>query len=170
MNTMEPLEIERKFLIRYPDQDILEQLCSKKITITQTYLASEKNMSRRIRKSVYEDSTVYWYNEKEKLTDRTRIEREREISETEYLELMKEAIPDARTITKTRYCIPSGDRTFEIDIFPEWKDRAFAEVELESEKQEFVIPDCISVIREVTEDSRYTNHAMALHGFVYEEI
>lgn len=169
-NNKEPLEIERKFLIHYPDLDLLEQICSKKMNMTQTYLVSEKNCSRRIRKSECRGNTVYWYNEKEKISDMTRIEREREISAQEYMELIKEAIPDAATITKTRYCIPSGDRCFEVDVFPEWKDRAFAEVELENEQQAFEVPDCLSVIREVTEDGRYTNLSLALNGFVYDEI
>ena len=170
MNNSEPLEIERKFLIRFPDLDLLEKLCTRKIAITQTYLLSEEFISRRIRKTECGGTVVYRYNEKEKISDRTRIEREREISEEEYAERMKEAIPEARTISKTRYCIPSGDRCFEIDVFPEWNDRAFAEVELESEDQKFEIPDCISVIKEVTEDPRYTNRSLALHGFVYDDI
>lgn len=170
MNNGEPLEIERKFLIRYPDLKRLEQICSKKIAIVQTYLISEQDVSRRIRKSECGDNTVYYYNEKVRITDMTRIEREREIPEEEYEELIKDANPKAQTIRKTRYCIPSGDLCFEVDVFPEWKDRAFAEVELESEQQGFEIPDCICVIKEVTDDRRYTNLSMALNGFVYDEI
>ncbi len=161
----EPLEIERKFLIRYPDTALLEKKCIKKIAIVQTYLISLKHISRRIRKMEYNGITEYMYNEKERITDMTRIEREREISEDEYLELLKEAVPNAGTIRKTRYCIPSGSLCFEIDIFQEWDDRAFAEVELENEDQDFEIPDCLSVIKEVTSDGRYTNRSLALHGF-----
>ena len=170
MNGSEPLEIERKFLIRFPDLDLLEQICSKKITIVQTYLIPEETRSRRIRKSKCSGKTVYWYNEKERITDITRIEREREIPETEYMELIKEKIPDSKTIHKTRYCIPSGDLCFEVDVFPEWDDRAFAEVELEDEHQAFEIPECLSVIKEVTEDWRYTNKSLALNGFVFDAI
>jgi len=170
MNKREPLEIERKFLIRYPDPELLEQTCSKKTELAQTYLVSEKGRSRRIRKSQCGSDTVYWYNEKERISDRTRIERERIISEEEYKDLMKEAIPDSRTIFKTRYDIPSGDRCFEVDLFPEWNDRAFAEVELEYEQQEFEFPACLSVIKEVTEDRRYTNKSLALNGFVFDDI
>ena len=166
----EPLEIERKFLIRYPDLELLERVCTKKLLLEQTYLMSLKKMSRRIRKQETGGETVYWYNEKEKISDMTRIEREHEISEEEYQTLLKEADPGARTIRKTRYVLPSGDLCFEIDVFPEWKDRAFAEVELESEQQAFVFPECLSLIKEVTDDGRYTNHAMAIHGFVYDEI
>ena len=165
-----PLEIERKFLIRIPDLDLLEQLCAKRISIVQTYLATEKNMSRRIRKQECRGEIRYRYNEKEKVSAMTRIEREHEITEEEYQELMKEAVSGAKTIRKTRYVLPAGDLCFEIDVFPEWEDRAFAEVELKSEDQSFEFPSCLTLIKEVTCDSRYTNHALAINGFVYDEI
>lgn len=165
-----PLEIERKFLIRYPDTDLLEQVCSCKAAICQTYLQSEKKLSRRVRKRQCGDKTEYWYTEKVKLSDMTRIEREREITKAEYEEYLKEAIPGAQTISKVRYNLPSGDLCFEIDLFPEWKDRAFAEVELKTEQEDFVIPDCLQVIKEVTNDRRYTNASLAKNGFVYDPI
>ncbi len=165
----EPLEIERKFLIRYPNLDLLEQICSGKMSVAQTYLAAEKNHSRRLRMQECGGSTAYWYNEKEKITDVTRIEREWEISEEEYKELLREAIPGSKTIFKTRYWIPAGKHCFEVDVFPEWNDRAFAEVELEDENREYEIPDCLSIIKEVTEDGRYTNHSLAINGFVFED-
>lgn len=165
-----PLEIERKYLIRYPDLDLLERICTGKAAISQTYLTAEKKTTRRIRKMVRDGQTIYLYTEKKKLSDMTRIEREREITEEEYLELMKEALPKAATIRKTRYFLPSGDRCFEIDIFPEWTDRAYAEVELENEEQTFVFPDCLEIIKEVTGDKRYTNKSLAKKGFIYEPI
>ena len=164
------LEIERKFLIRFPDLDLLGQQCAKRISIVQTYLATEKNMSRRIRKQECQGKISYRYNEKETISAMTRIEREREITEGEYQELLKEAVPGAKMIRKTRYILPAGELYFEIDIFPEWEDRAFAEVELKSEDQSFEFPSCLTLIKEVTYDKRYTNHALAINGFVYDEI
>jgi len=35
-----PLEIERSFLIRYPDVELLDALCFSKSQITQTYLVN----------------------------------------------------------------------------------------------------------------------------------
>ena len=165
-----PLEIERKFLIRYPDVLLLDKICSEKADLSQTYLLSENNVSRRVRQVKRAGSVEYWYTEKEKLSDMTRIEKERLISEEEYRDLLKEAVPGAKTIRKTRYCLPSGDLCFEIDVFPEWDDRAFVEVELDDEKREFVIPDCLTVIKEVTVDRRYLNSSLARNGFVYDEI
>ena len=166
----EPLEIERKFLIRYPDLSELEKFCTKKISITQIYLQSQTNISRRIRKMKMIDKATFWFTEKEKISNITRIERERQISEEEYQELLIEALPGVRIIRKTRYYLPSGKYCFEVDIFPEWDDRAFVEVELEAEDSEFIIPDCLEVIKEVTDDGRYTNKMLAINGFIYDEI
>ena len=58
--------------------------------------------------------------------------------------------------------MPSGGHTLEIDVFPFWADRAFCEVELSAEDERFTLPGWIEVVREVTDDPRYTNSALAL--------
>ena len=169
-NNDTPLEIERKFLIRYPDLTVLEKVCTGKTAISQTYLTSAPGITRRIRTMEKDGEKHYIYTYKEKITDITRVEKEKEITKEEYDLLMKEARPDSRTINKVRYYLPSGDLCFEIDIFPEWSDRAFAEVEMEAEDQQYIFPDILELIKEVTSDSRYTNASLAANGFVYDEI
>ena len=83
---------------------------------------------------------------------------------------MKEADPSCRTIIKTRYYLHHGGFCFEIDVFPEWDDRAIIEVELEDENADIVFPEIIDIIREVTFDKRYTNISLARNGFVYDEL
>ena len=125
-NEDRPLEIERKFLIRMPDPDRLAAESTRKIRIRQIYLKlSGDAQSRRLRLSRPEggEETRY-YTEKIRLTDRTRIERAREIGPEEWDALMAEADPERRVIEKTRWCVPSGPHTLEIDIFPFWTDRA----------------------------------------------
>ena len=63
---------------------------------------------------------------------------------------------------KIRYCLPYERQTFEIDVFPFWQDRAFMEIELDDEEQGISFPQEIRVLREVTEDPRYTNSALSL--------
>lgn len=158
-----PLEIERKFLIEYPDTALLDRLsegnCSE---ISQTYLVAEAGTSERVRARTRGGVTVYTHNTKIKLSPMKRIELEDEISEAEYAELLKRADPKCRTIEKVRYCVPCGDFVFEIDIFPFWSDKAFMEVEMPSEDAQVDLPDFVKIIREVTEDNRYTNHALAI--------
>ena len=66
-----------------------------------------------------------------------------------------------RTIEKTRYLVPFEGHTLEIDVFPFWNDRAFCECELQSEDEPLPLPDWLHVYREVTDDPRYTNRALA---------
>lgn len=160
--TKPPLEIERKYLIRMPDLAQLAQAADHVIEMEQVYLkGGAPGVSMRIRRSTEQGKTVYHKNEKQRITDMVRIEREEEIDEKHYKILLGFADPDLRVIQKTRYCVPMGALTAEIDVFPFWQDRAFCEVELPDETTAVTLPDCLDVIREVTEDKRYTNLALA---------
>ena len=157
-----PLEIERKFLIHYPDTDWLAQFPgSRRIDITQTYLQSGEGESRRVRRWYEGGQTVFFKSVKRPLTDRTRVELEEEIGESEYTALLEQADPERLPIRKTRWCIPFADHTLEIDLYDFWVDQATLECELQSEDEAFEIPPEITVIREVTEDRRYLNSSLA---------
>lgn len=158
-----PLEIERKFLIAYPDTELLDRLSGgNRSEISQTYLAGEKETSERVRARTKGGVTVYTHNIKIKLSSMKRIEKEEVVDEATYKELLKRADPKCRTIEKVRYCVRFGEFVFEIDIFPFWTDKAFMEVEMPSEDTEVPLPDFVRIIREVTDDNRYTNHALAI--------
>lgn len=158
-----PLEIERKFLICYPDLKLLEELSGGNLSkISQTYLVGEKGTSERVRARTKNGISVYTHNTKIKLSPMKRIEFEEEVDIEEYNELLKRADPKCRTIEKVRYCVPHGGFVLEIDVFPFWNDKAYLEVEMPSEDTEVTLPDFVTVIREVTDDNRYTNHALAM--------
>lgn len=162
MQTNLPLEIERKFLIAYPDLLKLDELCGgDRSEIVQTYLLSEPGKSERVRARTKNGKTVYTHNVKIRLSAMKRVELEDTVDEAAYRELLTRADPACRQIEKTRYCLRHGDFVYEIDVFPFWKDKAFLEVEIPSEDTAFELPPIFRVIREVTEDDRYTNHALA---------
>lgn len=158
-----PLEIERKYLIEYPDVELLAKLANGNISeISQTYLESVKGVSERVRARTRDGVTVYTHNTKIKLSSMKRIEIEDEVSREEYETLLARADRTCRTIEKTRYCVRDGNFVWEVDIFPFWSDKAFLEVELPSEDTAVAPPNFVRVIREVTDDNRYTNHALAI--------
>ena len=158
----EPYEIERKFLIEYPDVSWLESIpnCNK-VEIIQTYLKSDENSEIRVRQRGFDGNYVYFKTEKRTVSDAKRVEVESRITKDEYLTLLMEARPDKRPIRKTRYCLTYGSRYFEIDVYPFWNDKAILEIELADETEEFVIPSEFKVIKEVTDDPEYKNSSLA---------
>ena len=158
----EPYEIERKFLIYYPNIKELENMpnCTK-IDIVQTYLKSENDIERRIRARGIDGDYLYYLTEKRKISNLKRIETERKLTQNEYLSLLMEADNRLHSIHKTRYCLVDNNQYFEIDIYPEWDNQAIMEIELSKEEQEIQIPKFIKIIKEVTDDESYKNYKMA---------
>ena len=158
----EPFEIERKFLIYYPNIKELESMpnCTK-VDITQTYLKSKDGIERRIRARGIDGDYLYYLTEKRKISNMKRIEVERKLTQNEYLTLLMEADNKLHTIHKTRYCLSENNQYFEIDIYPEWNNQAIMEIELNQEDEEIKAPEFIKIIKEVTDDNNYKNYQMA---------
>ncbi len=158
----EPLEIERKFLIYYPDIKELESMTNcTKVDITQTYLKSIDGVERRVRARGIDGDYLYYLTEKKKITGLKRIEVERKLTQDEYLALLMEADTRLHPIHKTRYCLSENNQYFEIDIYPEWDSQAIMEIELSGEDDPINIPYFIKTIKEVTDDENYKNYNMA---------
>lgn len=160
------LEIERKFLICLPDCKAISLMENTTVMkISQTYL----NDDSRIREIEEKGKVYYIKTVKKKISEITRLEKECQISRQEYLSSLKDKRKGTKTITKTRYAVNLDGLVFEIDVFPFWNDRAFLEVELQSENQPIEIPDFIKVIKEVTFDPRYKNFSLA-HDIITEPL
>ncbi len=158
----EPFEIERKFLIYYPNLKELDNMpnCTK-VDITQTYLKSDNDVERRVRARGINGDYLYYLTEKRKISNLKRIEIERKLSQDEYLKLLMESDNKLHTIHKTRYCLTENNQYFEIDIYPEWDNQAIMEIELSSEDDIVKTPEYINIIKEVTDDEKYKNYNMA---------
>lgn len=158
----EPLEIERKFLIKYPNLKALEKLPNcRKVDIMQIYLQTDSGEETRIRQRGQDGNYIYFKTTKRKVSDGKRIEIEQRLTQEEFLSLMRQADPACRPVRKQRYCLSENGLYYEIDIYPEWQHQAILEVELRDENQEIVFPDCVTLIREVTSEEAFSNHALA---------
>lgn len=157
-----PLEIERKFLIKYPDINFLNSLkCCRKISITQAYLTTPKEGYFRIRKRGIGSDAVYIKTVKKKISDIKRIEIENYISELEYYTYLEQTQYITGIISKDRYCIVDSSTYYELDVYPFWDDKATIEIELISENQPYKLPEFVKLIREVSFDKDYRNLALA---------
>ena len=79
------------------------------------------------------------------------------------------ADPDSTPIKKVRHCFMYKDQLFELDVYTFWDDRATLELELDNENQEIEIPSFIDVIKEITDDERYSNRALS-YSVITEDI
>lgn len=158
----EPFEIERKYLIEYPDIQWLESNpACQRVEIIQTYLNSKDGDEIRVRQRGSNGNYIYFQTIKRKVTDVRRVEIEKHISQAEYLTLLMDADTTKRQIRKTRYCLTYENQYFEIDVYPFWDDKAIVEIELRDENVPVVFPEKLRVIKEVTDDSSYKNASLA---------
>ena len=158
----EPMEIERKFLILYPDLNLLEKMQTcRKVFLSQTYLNTPDEGNFRVRQRGAGEQAVYIKTIKRKINEMKRIETEEKISEEEYCRYISMKEYSLGTISKYRYCIAWGSTYYELDVFPFWDKLALLEIELLSEEEEYTIPDFVTVLREVTMEKAFRNLALA---------
>ena len=158
----EPFEIERKYLIEYPDIKLLSSLPNcERIEIIQTYLNASGDDEVRVRQRGQNGHYIYFKTTKRRVSGLKRVEIEKRLSKDEYLTLLMNADTSKRQIRKDRYCLTYANQYFEIDVYPFWNDKAIAEIELSDENADIVFPDFIRVIKEVTDDDSYKNANLA---------
>lgn len=143
-----PLEIERKFLVKGE----FKNQATSSTRIQQGYILSAGGRTVRIR--IRGEKGYITIKGPSNTAGIARYEWEKEIPLNEAQELMLLCEPGI--IDKTRYLVPSGKHIFEVDEFyGENQGLIMAEVELNSEDEEFKKPDFIG--KEVTGDRRYYN-------------
>jgi len=165
------LEIERKFLVKFPTSwstlsEMFDQLVDVK-RISQTYLEPKGDApSARVRKTVEgltgDTQTVFHYNQKKPVDSGVHEETEREISKAKYENYLKDAHPKKSSVEKTRFVFKFNDQVFELDVFKgELKGLAILEIELEGKDDKVELPGYLEIVKEVTDDKKYTNFALA---------
>lgn len=148
-------EIERKYLVNMPE---LPLPCEAKASsIEQSYLKTEDGSSERVRLR----DGVYYHTRKVRISGIRAEEKEDVVGASEAEALLKRRDPACATIRKTRYVFDYRGQIFELDVFPFWKKQAMLEIELAGEDTPVDWPDFLTLIREVTDDPRYKNHALA---------
>ena len=149
-------EIERKFLLR----GAFRHLATQATRITQGYLSPVPERTVRVR--IRGDKGYLTIKGAGSVSGMSRYEWEQEISLRDAEELLK--LCERGVIDKTRYLIPAGRHTFEIDEFHGANEGlVMAEIELDSEDEDFPRPEWLG--EEVTGDSRYYNSALARKPF-----
>ena len=149
-------EIERKFLVKGD----FKCFATGKYRIKQGYLSSAKGRTVRVR--IKEDKGYLTIKGEAGESGVSRYEWETEIPVAEAEELL--ALCEPGLIDKTRYLVPAGEFTFEVDEFyGDNEGLIIAEIELKSESDQFQKPGWLG--EEVTEDRRYYNSVLIKNPF-----
>lgn len=157
---VDDIEQEMKYLIEYPNLDLLSKYMPVEAEIEQVYLKSDIG-SHRIRKRSINGTDTFFETIKIRITETLCTEIENIISVDEYNKLLSLAKTDRDPIIKKRYCFLYKGQYFEMDVFPFWNDKALLELEIRSDDQKIEIPPEINVIKDVSNDSRYKNNSLA---------
>lgn len=151
------VEIERKYLLRELPARV-DGVPS--LEIDQGYLPGER-INERVRRARSIDGVRYYRTIKSG-SGIERSEIEEETSELFFTTVWP--LTRGFRVRKRRYLVEDGGAMWEIDEFLDRDGFWLAEIELERVDEVVVVPDWLrrAIDREVTEDPRYTNHALAL--------
>jgi CYTH domain-containing protein len=141
-------ETERKFLVKGD----FRHLAVREISIIQAYLSRDQDKTIRLR--IADNKGFLTIKSRSKTGSITKNEWEFQISLSAATEIMNLCLPGK--IVKTRYLVPSGNHTFEVDVFHDKnKGLIIAEIELSSEDEQFEKPEWLG--DEVTGKPEYFN-------------
>jgi adenylate cyclase len=145
-------ETERKFLVKGE----FKHLATRKIEITQCYLLKDRDKTIRLRIAGEEGILTIKSSAAEGTI--TRGEWEFPVSLVDALDIFSLCLPGK--IVKTRYLIPSGKHTIEVDVFHDKNEGLIvAEIELEFDDEIFEKPCWLG--EEVTGRPEYFNSSLA---------
>ena len=143
------IEIERKFLVNTND---FKSLATSSVFIKQAYLSKDPHRTVRIR--IKNQQAFLTIKGISSTSGMSRFEWEKELTLEEGEMLFQLALPTV--IVKTRYIVPQGALSFEVDVFEgAHQGLILAEIELMNETQKIGIPAWCG--KEVTGDINYYN-------------
>ena len=149
-------ETERKFLVRGSYCHDVESV----IEITQGYICTNPAKSVRVR--IAGDKGFITIKGNSSADNTTRFEWEKEISQSDAIELLK--LCDGHLIEKTRHIAKHKGKIFEVDFFHGANEGLqIAEIELSHPNEEFDKPEWLG--EEITSDYRYFNLYLHSHPF-----
>lgn len=149
-------EIERKFLVTGD----YRSLAASASHIAQGYICSARGRTVRVR--LRDDRAYLTIKGPSADNGLSRYEWEKEIAPDDARELMK--LCEGGVIDKTRYLVPCGTHTFEVDEFHgDNEGLVVAEVELRAPDEPFCRPPFLG--REVTGQVRYYNSQLMQRPF-----
>jgi len=161
-----PTSFYKKFLLKMHDEFQIQIPKNVKLEIFQieeVFLTNQGDMVENfVRKTGKNDSFTY-NHEMRSYQQNQRIERKRQISAREYIELQEnQRIPTKKVLKKMRQCFIFDQQYFMVETFLNIDGKPnFLRIESSKEQKELKIPEFLHLIREVTHDEHYVSSKMA---------
>ncbi len=149
-------EIERKFLVK---NDLWHEHIITSSVLKQAYLSTRRNATVRVR--IAGDQAFLTIKSTTVGISRAEFEYGIPVVDAEAMLLLRQS---GAVIEKTRYRVQCGNHVWDLDIFQgENRGLQVAEVELESEAEQFQMPQWAGA--EVSHDHRYQNSNLIDHPY-----
>ena len=153
---------QEKYLVDLQETDISKIIEEGRgMHIEQTYLQSNGNIEKRLRRVCFNNCVSYYLNVFQIMEDGTKeIISGKQLDEKMYKQLLEFKDNDYETIHKTRYFFSHNGEYLYLDIFDDNYDLGILEANV-TEDNNIEIPEYISVLENVTKNNEYYNRNIA---------
>lgn len=156
----QPIEEERKYIVEVTGE-LPECIDSE---ICQTYLVADPGTEVRLRRSTSSDChVVNIHTSRRKFSDTEVLVTERQVSNALYESLLQQKDPYRQTISKRRRSFIYQGQFFELDSYVSPRSGlVILETKGIASHNDVKFPPFIKVVEDITGDTRYYNHNLAL--------
>jgi len=160
--SLKQIKRQEKYLVDLSKTDV-EYIRNqgKAMHIEQTYLTSEKDVEKRVRKVAFNDCVYYLLSVFKIQEDGTKvIISEKQVDKNLYDSLLEFKDDKCVPIRKIRYYFVYNGEYFNLDVFEDNKESGILEINV-GKDEEVVIPDYVSVLEKVSSNELYFNKNIA---------
>lgn len=160
--SLKQIKRQEKYLVDLSKTDV-EYIRNqgKAMHIEQTYLTSEKDIEKRVRKVAFNDCVYYLLSVFKIQEDGIKvIISEKQVDKNLYDSLLEFKDDKCVPIRKIRYYFVYNGEYFNLDVFEDNKESGILEINV-GKDEEVVIPDYVSVLEKVSSNELYFNKNIA---------
>ena len=158
-----PIEKYHKYLIEVNDEILARFTAEDNYSdahIIQYYLLSDDGYEKRIRERHIGEDVLYTYSEANYLSTNERIKTDRVLTSREYNEHKRQIDHSIEMTDKMRYSFINNDLFYKLDVYDFDKTKGILSV-ADNGEAEIVLPDYVTVLKDVTDDIQYKNYYLA---------
>jgi len=169
-----PVEFQRKFLVKPLDFSQITQLPVSRVEIfdvEETFLKTADGTEAKVRRRGQNGSFVYMHSIRYPKKNGQRVERKRQISGREYVNLVSSlADSSLKPVKKRRACFVYNTQSYVLDTLIEpVNGPTFLRIEAENITQQVDIPPFLELVKEVTGHADFSSLRIAKNSNVLNE-